>query len=405
MTFNLRWGICSTGSISHAFAKDLLIDPNTRGSQNILHEVAAVASRSPEQATIFVNSLWQDAKPVAAKEAVRTHDTYAELFADPDVDVIFIGSPPSVHYSHAHAALSAGKAVLLEKPFVCSAAQAKILVDLARAKKVFLMEGLWTRFQPCSFKVQEIVNSGILGELRSVQAEHGVDFHSETQPPSHRMVRRDLAGGALLDIAWVPKLQCSANSSKLMDILIRPYPWTWLTLLLCPPPSASTTALPVPALVASATHAPIGVDEHVTAVVKFPQPSGKVILGTLTASITQTPRRVLIAQGSKGILEVYHDGSCPPSFSYSAWDSDADYATQGKAPSKTETFDFSKRPGDISGLAWEADEVARCIQSGKKESERWPLRETIRQMEVFDEIRRQCNITFPDEVETLVVQK
>ncbi|KAL8287346.1 hypothetical protein RQP46_003798 [Phenoliferia psychrophenolica] len=139
------------------------------------------------------------------------------------------------------------------------------------------------------------------------------------------------------------------------------------------------------------------------AIIKFKQDNGKVILGTLTATITQTPRRVVVAQGSKGILEVYDDGSCPPSFSYSAWDSDADYATRGKAPIKSETFDFSKPPGGISGLAWEADEVARCIAAGKKESERWPLRETVRQMEVFDEIRRQGGITFPHEVEAVAV--
>lgn len=359
------------------------MNPITRGVNDVTHSFIAVGSRSPEKAAEFVDGVAKAA--TLAKEFVHVHGTYTSLFADPDVDVIFIGSPPSHHYSHAHAALAAGKNVLLEKPFVCNVAQAQSLVDLAREKNVFLMEGLWTRFQPCSYKVEEIIKSGVIGELRSVQAEHGVDFHSDTQPETHRMVRRDLAGGALLDIA--------------------PYPWTWLTLLLCPPPSASTNPLPVPSLVASVTHGTGGVDHSSMAIIEFPQPNGKIIQGSLTSSLIQTPRRVVVAQGSKGILEVLYDGSCPPSFSYSAWDSDADYATCGRAPAKTESFDFSKPLGGISGLAWEADEVARCIQAGKKESDRWPLRETIRQMQVFDEIRKQGGITFPEEVESLVVHE
>ena len=59
------------------------------------------------------------------------------------------------------------------------------------------------------------------------------------------------------------------------------------------------------------------------------------------------------------------------------------------------------RPGGIWGFGWEADEVARCLAAGKKESERMPLRDTILMMEVFDEIRRQGEFVLPEAVETL----
>ncbi|KAM0751087.1 NAD(P)-binding protein [Meredithblackwellia eburnea MCA 4105] len=409
MTSTIRWGICATGWISHSFCLDLLISPSTRGV-NLTHVVQAVASRSARRAGDFVNTLWTEAKPVGVTpDSVSLHGDYEDLFADPDVDVIFIGSPPSHHFVHAHAALSAGKSVLLEKPFVTNAAQAQVLINLAREKSVFLMEGLWTRFQPISYKVEEVIKSGVIGEIRSVDAEHGVDFRSETQPREHRMLRKDLAGGALLDIA--------------------PYPWTWLSLLLVrlfpayplfqqpsltaailptstqtPPPSASLDRLTIPKLVASVTFDSTGVDNFTKALIQFPQPDGKIIPGSLCANLTQHPRKCVIVHGSKGYLEIFSSGSCPPSFAYAGWASDEDYAS-GRAPSISESLDYSSPPGGISGLAWEADEVAHCLLEGRKESERWPLRETLRQMQIFDEIRRQGEITFPEDVETTSIEK
>jgi predicted dehydrogenase len=231
-----------------------------------------------------------------------------------DVDVIYIGTPHSHHYKCAHDALSAGKAVLCEKSLTVNAAQAKALVALARAKNLFFMEAVrihsilrrlvpstddlpqvWLRFQPVSYKVQEILASGVIGQVRSVAADLSIDFQPDTKDASHRMISPALAGGALLDLG--------------------PYPWTWLAMLLLPKSSASNSSIPVPPTVGSMTKlVPSGVDASTVAVIQFPQEDGRILHGTLTTALDAqtTPGRAVLVQGSKGFLEVHRYVLSPP---------------------------------------------------------------------------------------------
>ena len=100
--------------------------------------------------------------------------------------------------------LEAGKHVLCEKAFTVNAAQAKKLVETAKAKNLFLMEAVWTRYFPLSVKVREMVMSGEIGQVHRVIADLSIekvaDDGSLTFDNSHRMVNLDLAGGALLDL-------------------------------------------------------------------------------------------------------------------------------------------------------------------------------------------------------------
>ncbi|BGP51127.1 hypothetical protein JCM10450v2_007056 [Rhodotorula kratochvilovae] len=386
MTSTCRWGILATGWISTKFVLDLLVDPATRDVSDVKHEVVAIGSRSTESATKFVETVWKEAGVTEGKEKVKTYGSYGELYADPNVDCIYIGSPHSHHYAHAHAALSAGKNVLCEKSLVVNAPQAQILFDLAREKGLFFMEAVWTRFQPYSYKIQEVVRSGAVGELRAVQAELCADFTS--QSPEHRLLNPYLAGGALLDLG--------------------PYPWTQLVLLLLPPSKASTEPLPVPKVSASLTKTSTGVDASVVAGLTFRQEDGRLVHGTLTtAQDRQTSHnRCVYVQGSHGYIEVTFPTYRPRSFTYHAWDSPEDFAAHdfgdpATRAKRSETFEFEPRPGGIWGFAWEADEVARCIRDGKKESEQMPLRETLLMMQVFDEIRKQGEFVYPEELETL----
>lgn len=151
----LRWGILGAGWISSKFVLDLLIPSSTRGAGDVTHAVAAVASRSHAKAAAFVDEQWTAAGPLnkADKAGVAIYGSYEELYQSAAIDVIYIGTPHSHHYENAHAALSAGKHVLCEKPLTVNAAQAKLLVQLARSKSLFLMEAVWTRFQPVHYQV------------------------------------------------------------------------------------------------------------------------------------------------------------------------------------------------------------------------------------------------------------
>ncbi|GAA6046697.1 hypothetical protein JCM3770_003122 [Rhodotorula araucariae] len=381
MTSTCRWGILATGWISTKFVLDLLIDPATRQVADVKHEVVAIGSRSIESATKFVDNVWNEAGVTAGKDKVKTYGSYDELYADPNVDCIYIGSPHSHHYANAHAALSAGKNVLCEKSLVVNAPQAEVLIRLAREKDLFFMEAVWTRFQPYSYKIQEVIRSGAIGELRAVQAELCIDFTSQSS--EHRLLNPYLAGGALLDLG--------------------PYPWTQLALLLLPQSEASSEPLPIPKVSASLLKTSTGVDASVVAGLTFQQADGRLVHGTLTcAQDRQTsPDRCCYIQGSHGYIEVAFPTYRPRSFTYHAWDSTEAYGDPTTQATRSETFEFEPRPGGIWGFAWEADEVARCIRDGKKESDRMPLRETLLMMQVFDEIRNQGAFVYPEVLETL----
>lgn len=121
--------------------------------------------------------------------------SYAELINDPDVDLVYVGTPHSHHYDVTKEALLAGKPCLVEKAFMANYRQAKEIVDIAREKKVFLAEAIWTRYQPVVKMVRDLIDSGRIGTPRLVTATLG---YSMGEKP--RIMRPDLCGGALLDL-------------------------------------------------------------------------------------------------------------------------------------------------------------------------------------------------------------
>ncbi|MBO0813191.1 MAG: Gfo/Idh/MocA family oxidoreductase, partial [Microlunatus sp.] len=123
----VRWGILSTGHIAGVFARDLALLPDEA-------ELTAVASRTPEKAKEFA----------AEHGFAKSYGSYAELAADPDVELVYIASPHSDHFASAKLCLEAGKAVLVEKPLTTSAADTRALIELAGRQRLFLMEALWT---------------------------------------------------------------------------------------------------------------------------------------------------------------------------------------------------------------------------------------------------------------------
>ncbi|BGO94972.1 hypothetical protein NBRC10512_003872 [Rhodotorula toruloides] len=382
MVYTLRWGILSTGRIATEFSLDLLIDPSTRQVCHVAHRIVAVGSRSKNSAQKFVDNVWSEAGVKEGKEQVTLYGSYDELLADKDVDCIYIGTPHSHHYANAHAALSAGKNVLCEKSLVVNAAQAKALIDLARSKDLFLMEAVWLRFQPCMVKMRELLPT--IGDVRGASAELCCNFApQERTEPDARLFNPKLAGGALLDLG--------------------PYPWTHLALALLPPSSSSTEPLPVPKITSSMVKTTTGVDRAVVAGITFIQPDGREVLGSfVTAQDRQSPiTRCSLIQGSHGFIEIGGPPIRPWIITVTRWKNEENLSLSRTLPDETETYDFREQPGGMRGCAWEADDVARCIRDGKKESERMPLRESLLMMQVFDEIRRQHDFAFPAEIESV----
>ncbi|MEO0767117.1 MAG: Gfo/Idh/MocA family oxidoreductase [Pseudomonadota bacterium] len=145
-----RWAILGTGEVSRKFVLDL------RHAGASAH---VVASRRVENATHFAQSLGVPHVAEDYAEAVRL-----------DVDAVYIATPPAVHETHALMAISAGKPVLIEKPIALNAGAARRIVNTAREAGVPCIEALWTRFQPFAGAVQDMLQSGHLGEIRAFDA-------------------------------------------------------------------------------------------------------------------------------------------------------------------------------------------------------------------------------------------
>jgi predicted dehydrogenase len=179
----VRWGIAGPGRIAAKVAQDFVHVDDA--------ELVAVASRSSGRAEAFAERHGLD----------RAYGSYLDLIGDDQIDAIYIATPHPQHRDIAVAALEAGQAVLVEKTFTASLAGAQQIVDTARARGVFAMEAMWTRFQPAVLRMRELVADGAIGDVLSVQADLGVtpDFD-----PADRLFNRDLAGGALLDLGVYP---------------------------------------------------------------------------------------------------------------------------------------------------------------------------------------------------------
>ena len=173
----LRVGIIGTGWIAEKAAITL------NGLTEC--EAYAVGSRSQETADAF-----------AAKWNIqKAYGSYTELIADPDVDLVYIGTPHSHHYDVTKEALLAGKPCLVEKAFMANLRQSKEIVELAHERKVFLAEAIWTRYQPVVNMVRELINKGQIGTPRLLTATLGYSMGDKP-----RIMRADLCGGALLDL-------------------------------------------------------------------------------------------------------------------------------------------------------------------------------------------------------------
>lgn len=173
----LRVGIIGTGWIAEKAAITL------NGLREC--EAYAVGSRSIEKAEAF-----------ATKWALtKAYGSYAELIADADVDLVYVGTPHSHHYDVTRQALLADKPCLIEKAFMANRREAGEILQLAHERKVFIAEAIWTRYQPAVGIIRDLISSGRIGTSRLLTATLGYSMGDKP-----RIMRADLCGGALLDL-------------------------------------------------------------------------------------------------------------------------------------------------------------------------------------------------------------
>ncbi|MDB5151272.1 MAG: afr 2, partial [Mucilaginibacter sp.] len=175
----IRWGILGTGRIARKFASDLQLAENS--------VLIAIGSRSRQSADEFNKEF-----PVQ-----YCHYSYLALVQNSEVDVIYIATPHNLHYENTLLCLQHNKAVLCEKPFAMNSKQAIEMINMAKEKKLFLMEALWTKFHPHYIKMQEMITQGLLGEIKAVLVNFGF---KPTPPVPARLFDPALGGGTVMDI-------------------------------------------------------------------------------------------------------------------------------------------------------------------------------------------------------------
>lgn len=174
----MRWAILGTGYVSRKFLLGLR-------ASSLAPRVTVVASRTLANAQRFA----------AEFEIADATADYAAAVASPNVDVVYVATPPAQHAAHALAAIAQNKAVLVEKPFAMTATEARQIASAARAAGVFCMEAMWSRFLPLTQNVKANLDAGAIGDVRSF---HGSFCVSDVPDPSANAFNAVAGGGALL---------------------------------------------------------------------------------------------------------------------------------------------------------------------------------------------------------------
>jgi predicted dehydrogenase len=185
MATTLNWGILGAGTIARTFAQGVAHAGAATG------RVVAVASRSQSKADAFGRELG-----IAGR-----YGSYEQLLADPHVQAVYVATPHPQHAEWAVKAAEAKKHVLCEKPIGMNLAEARRIVDSARANDVFLMEAFMYRCHPQTRRIVELVREKAIGKVKMIQAAFGF---REPFAPGHRLWSNALGGGGILDVGCYP---------------------------------------------------------------------------------------------------------------------------------------------------------------------------------------------------------
>ncbi|RDA94799.1 hypothetical protein CP533_4269 [Ophiocordyceps camponoti-saundersi (nom. inval.)] len=389
MVFTLHWGIMATGGIAEVFCKDLLTDPSSRDVSDVRHELVAVASStSVDRAASFING-------INGADKAKAYGSYAELVADPKVRIVYVATPHSHHFQNVMLALRAGKNVLCEKALTVNASQARLLVETARARNLFFMEAVWTRFFPLSIKIREMISSGEIGtvyrtigkppppptDVSILETSDGQDGTLGVND-SHRLVNKDLAGGALLDVG------------------VYALTWVFQTLYHVQPVEEAHKELPV--VTAASNQYRTGVDESTTVICRFPRhrsmgiATSSILVGTKADGESSTP--AVRIQGSKGEIQVMYPAFRPTV--YKVIRTAKQSQTQGAVEVVECPIPRDPKRDWGHGFFWEADECARCIRDGRLQSDTLPWSESIAIMETMESALKQAGISYPELITT-----
>lgn len=321
----VKWGILGTGIIAHTFASALKFAENC--------ELIAVGSRDIEKAGSFASEF----------NITKAFGSYEDLMKDKDIDVVYIATPHNLHLGNTLMALEHGKHVLCEKPIGVNLRETNLMIEKAKEKGLFLMEALWSRFLPNIIKTKELIDSGIIGEVRLMTAIFSINSNNG---PEHRHYNLDLCGGSVLDIGIY-------NIFMSLFLLGKPESFTAISGL-----------------------SEQGGDNSCSYTFKYK----KDLLSVMYSSFLGNAPTVAEIHGKKGKISLEHMWFCPGK------------VVLKNADGSEEIIDYKVK---CNGYEYEAEETASCIIAGKTQSELWSWDDSRQLIGMMDAIRKDCGIVYP----------
>jgi len=318
----LKWGILGPGKIARSFADDLaLVEGAT------LH---GVASRSLERAETFAE----------AYQVESAYGNYDALIQDSEIDILYIATPHDSHMEYAIKAMKAGKHVLCEKPLAVNSVQVEKMIAVSREQNVFLMEALWSRFNPSIIDVLTKLKAGEIGEIKYVNVDFSV---GRNFAPESRMLNMELAGGSLLDMGIYP---------------------VFLSYMIFGMPEN---------ILATAQFHETGADIQTSAILQYQKGVAHILSGFLSDS-----EMIAKIHGETGRINIHR-----------RW-----HEAQSYEIIKEDNSEVFNLPTIGRGYSYEIKESMSCIAQGLIESSRWSHKNSLELISILDEIRESIGLKY-----------
>ncbi|MFV5693720.1 Gfo/Idh/MocA family protein [Flavobacterium sp. LT1R49] len=319
----IKWGIIGLGNIAQQFADDLMLVHDAK--------IVAVASRNSEKAQEFAEKY----------NCGKAYTTYDEIFADDEVDILYIATPHNSHATLTIKALQSNKHVLCEKPIALCYNDAFQMIEASKVNNRFFMEAFWTRFNPSVREAFYKIKNGEIGEIKYINADFA--FQAE-ELEGNRMTDLKLGGGALLDIGVYP---------------------LFLSYLMLGIPNE---------IVARSNFHDSGADLQTTMILQY-----DTAQAVLHSSFLSSSNRKATISGTKGIINLN-----------SPW-----YMTKSYTLIKDNEKVKYKLPTKGKGFTYEIEECHRCIRENKIESSLWSHQNSLDLIKIVDKVRSEIGLVYP----------
>lgn len=314
-----------------------------RDNAPVNHIIQSIGGRELQKCEDFVKTACPNSSP-------KLYDSYQAVYDDPDVDVVYIGTPHAFHKQNMLDAIAAGKNILCEKPITINAREAKEVFDAAKAKGIYLHEAMWLRHRPLVHKLRKLLHEEkAIGDVYRCFCDFALEIDVPSLPLTSRYKDLSLGAGTLLDTGI--------------------YSLTWAILTL---DAGSPTASEKPLALGIQSHQD-GIEANTSILLQYPS-TGRQGIVTSTSYTNGHPSVFATIWGTNGVIEV--EGPAPSlPLSFTVYpklqgDPNADKMVRGEG----KRYDFPKIG---MGFIYEADNTALDILAGKKESSIVPLSETL----------------------------